>query len=213
MSMDFKGLLSHNGSGLIGGLSSLLMVILTFSLVNMFDTIGTLVGTARKANMIEKDGKIKNMDKALLADAISTSLGASLGVSTVSTYIESNSGITEGGRTGLSSLVTGGLFILSIFLVGVVGIVPAEATAPVLIIMGALMIETVKEIDFSDFTEGLPAFLTIAIMPFTYSIANGIAFGIIFYPIMNLATKRHKEVHPIMYILAILFILRFALLP
>ncbi len=191
----------------------MLMVILTFSLVNMFDTIGTLVGTARKANMIEKDGKIKNMDKALLADAISTSLGASLGVSTVSTYIEFNSGITEGGRTGLSSLVTGGLFILSIFLVGVVGIVPAEATAPVLIIMGALMIETVKEIDFSDFTEGLPAFLTIAIMPFTYSIANGIAFGIIFYPIMKLATKRHKEVHPIMYILAILFILRFALLP
>lgn len=213
LSLDFKGLLGHNGGGILGAVTSIIMVILTFSFVDLFDTIGTLVGTAKKANMIQKDGKIKNMNKALMADSIGTTVGAVLGVTTISTYIESNSGITEGGRTGLTSFVTGILFILSLFLVGIVGIVPAEATAPVLIIMGALMMESIKEIDFSDFTEGLPSFFTIAIMPFSYSIANGIATGIIFYPIMKLATGRYKEVHPIMYILAVLFIVRFILLP
>jgi AGZA family xanthine/uracil permease-like MFS transporter len=213
LSFDFKGLLTHNGAGIIGAITSIVMVVLTFSLVDLFDTIGTLVGTAKKANMLQEDGNIKNMNKALLSDAVATTVGAVLGVTTVSTYIESNSGITEGGRTGLTSVVTGALLLVSVFFVGIVGIVPAEATAPVLIIMGALMIESIKDIDFSDFTEGLPAFLTIAIMPFSYSIANGIATGIIFYPVMKIVTGRYKEVHPIMYILAVLFITRFILLP
>lgn len=213
MSFDFKGLLGHNGAGIVGALTSIVMVVLTFSLVDLFDTIGTLVGTAKKANMLQADGKIRNMNKALLADAFATTVGAALGVTTTSTYIESNSGITEGGRTGLTSVVTGALLVFSLFLVGIVGIVPAQATAPVLIVMGALMMESIKEIDFSDFTEGLPAFFTIAIMPFSYSIANGIATGIIFYPIMKLATGKQREVHPIMYILAVLFIVRFILLP
>ena len=213
MQFDFKGLLNHGGVGLIGALSSVIMVVLTFSLVDLFDTIGTLVGTAQKANMIDKDGKVKNMKKALLTDSISTTIGAMFGSTTTATYVESTAGISEGGRTGLTSFTVGILFILSIFLGGVVGIVPQEATAPALIIVGVLMMESIKEIDFTDFTEGLPAFFTIAIMPFSYSIANGIATGIIFYPIMKVATGKYKEVHPIIYILAILFIIRFILLP
>jgi len=213
MAFDFKGLLNHNGTGILGAIFSIVMVVLTFSMVDLFDTIGTLIGTAKKANMLQADGTIKNMNKALLADAVATTAGAVFGVTTTSTYIESNSGITEGGRTGLTSVITGILLALSVFFVGIVGIVPAQATAPVMIVMGALMLESVKEIDFSDFTEALPAFFTIAIMPFSYSIANGIAVGIIFYPVMKLACGKHKEVHPIMYILAALFIVRYILLP
>jgi adenine/guanine/hypoxanthine permease len=213
MKMDFAGLLTNNGAGLIGALTSVVMVVLTFSLVDLFDTIGTLVGTAQKADMIQPDGKIKNMKKALLTDAIATTVSAMFGVTTTSTYVESTAGIAEGGRTGLSTLVVAIMFILSLFLAGVVGIVPAQATAPALVIVGILMMESIKEIDFTDFTEALPAFFTVAIMPFSYSIANGIAAGIIFYPVMKLATGRRKEVHPIMYVLAVLFILRFILLP
>ncbi|WP_163193707.1 NCS2 family permease [Clostridium thermarum] len=213
MAMDFKGLLSHNGSGIIGALTSVIMVVLTFSLVDLFDTIGTLVGTAQKADMVLPDGKIKNMRKALLTDAIATTISSIFGLTTTSTYVESTAGIAEGGRTGLSSTVVSILFILALFFGGIVGIVPSEATAPALVIVGILMMESIKDVDFTDFTEALPAFFTIAIMPFSYSIANGIATGIIFYPIMKLATGRYKEVHTIMYVLAGLFILRFMLLP
>lgn len=211
--MDFKGLFTHNGTGVLGAIVSVVMVVLTFSLVDLFDTIGTLVGTAQKANMILPNGKIKNMKKALLADAAATTLSSIFGLTTTATYVESTAGIAEGARTGLSSAVVSMMFLLSLFLGGIVGIVPSEATAPALIIVGILMMESIKEIDFNDFTEALPAFFTIAIMPFSYSIANGIAAGIIFYPLMKLATGRRKEVHPIMYILAVLFILRFILLP
>ncbi|QEK13435.1 NCS2 family permease [Crassaminicella thermophila] len=213
MAMDFKGLLSHGGKGVLGALTSVLMVVLTFSLVDLFDTIGTLVGTAQKANMIKKDGRIRGMKKALLADAIATTSSAFFGGATTATYIESTAGIAEGGRTGLTTLVTGVLFILSLFFGGIVGIVPAQATAPALIIIGVLMLESIKEVNFTDFTEAVPAFFTIAMMPFSYSIANGIAAGIIFYPIMKLSVGKHKEVHPIMYVLAVLFVIRFVLLP
>lgn len=213
LAFDFKGLLTHNGTGIIGALTSIFMVVLTFSLVDLFDTIGTLVGTAQKADMILPDGKIKNMKKALLADAVATTISSLLGTTTTATYIESTAGIAEGGRTGLTSVVVGILFVLALFLGDLVGIVPAEATAPALIIIGSLMMSAVKDIDFDDLTEAIPAFFTIAIMPFSYSIANGIAAGIIFYPIMKVATGKHKEVHPIIYVLAILFILRFLLLP
>lgn len=213
LAFDFKGLLTHNGTGLVGALTSIFMVVLTFSLVDLFDTIGTLVGTAQKADMILPDGKIKNMKKALLADAVATTISSLFGTTTTATYIESTAGIAEGGRTGLTSVVVGILFVLALFLGDLVGIVPAEATAPALIIIGSLMMSAVKDIDFDDLTEAIPAFFTIAIMPFSYSIANGIAAGIIFYPIMKLATGKYKEVHPIIYVLAVLFILRFLLLP
>lgn len=213
LKLDFKGLLAHGGVGVVGAISSVLMVIITFSLVDLFDTIGALVGTAQKANMLEPDGRVKNMPKAMLSDAVATTFGSLLGTSTLVTCVESTAGISEGGRTGLTSLTVGVLFVLSMFFSGVVGIVPAEATAPALVIVGVLMLGAVKDIDFSDFTEALPAFFTIAIMPFSYSIANGIAAGIIFYPVVKLSTGKYKEVHPIIYILAALFILRFVLLP
>lgn len=213
MAFDFKGLLSHGGRGMIGALTSIIMVVLTFSLVDLFDTIGTLVGTAQKANMIQKDGTIRGMRKALLSDAIATTCSSMFGGATTATYIESTAGIAEGGRTGLTTFVVGILFILSLFFGGIVGVIPAQATSPALIIIGVLMIESIKEVNFTDFTEAVPAFFTIAMMPFSYSIANGIAAGIIFYPVMKVSVGKYKEVHPVMYILAILFIIRFILLP
>lgn len=213
MHMDFKGLLGTGGAGVIGAASSVFMVIITFSLVDLFDTIGALVGTAQKANMIEPDGKVKNMNQAMLSDALATVFGAMLGTSTLVTSVESTAGISEGGRSGLTSFTVSILFILSLFFGGIVGIVPAEATAPALVIVGVLMLGAIKGINFDDFSEALPAFFTIAIMPFSYSIANGIAVGIIFYPIVKLATGKYKEVHPIIYILAVLFIFRFIMLP
>lgn len=210
---DFKGLLGLGKAGMLGAFTSLIMVVITFSLVDLFDTIGTLVGTAQKAKMLDKDGKVKNMHKALLSDAVATTVGSVLGTSTVVTYVESTSGVSEGGRTGLTSLTTAVLFILALFFGGLVGVVPSEATAPALVIVGVLMIGAITKINFEDFTEALPAFFTIAIMPFSYSIANGIAAGIIFYPIVKIATGKSKEVHPIVYVLALLFILRFTLLP
>ncbi|WDV46206.1 NCS2 family permease [Clostridiaceae bacterium M8S5] len=212
--LDFKGLLKLGGEvSLIGAITSVLTVVISFSLVDLFDTIGTLIGTGEKAGFINEQGKLKNMNKALFADAIATSVGALIGTSTTTTYVESASGVSEGGRTGLTSVTVAVMFLLSIFLAPFVGIVPGEATAPALIIVGVLMMTSVKHIDFEDFTEALPAFLTIAIMPFSYSIANGIAAGIIFYPITKLVTGKGKEVHPIIYILAALFIARFTVLP
>lgn len=213
MAFDFKGLLGNGGAGVIGALTSIIMVVLTFSLVDLFDTIGTLVGTAEKAQMIDENGKVRNMRKALLSDAIATTISACIGTPTMATYVESTAGIAEGGRTGLTACVVGMLFLCSLFFAGIVGIVPPEATAPALIMVGVLMMGAVTKLDFDDFTEALPAFFTIAIMPFSYSIANGIAAGIIFYPILKVSTGRRKEVHPIVYVLAALFILRFMLLP
>jgi len=149
------------------------------------------------------------MDRALMSDAIATIVGAIFGTSTVTTYIESAAGIEEGGRTGLTSLVTGLLFILALIIAPFIGLVPSQATAPALIAVGVMMISSIKKIDFNDFEEALPAFLTIVIMPFTYSIANGISAGIIFYVLVKLLRGKAKEVHPITYVLAILFILRF----
>jgi len=210
---DFVGLLNLGEVGLIGAIMSVVTVVISFSLVDMFDTIGTLVGTGAKAGFIQEDGRLKNMNKALFADSIATSVGALLGTSTTTTFVESASGVSEGGRTGLTAVTTGILFLLSLFLAPLVGMVPAEATAPALIVVGVLMMTSIKHIDFEDFSEALPAFLTMAIMPFSYSIANGIAAGLIFYPITKITTGKAKEVHPAIYVLAILFILRFTILP
>ena len=213
MKWDFAGLLSRGQGGLVGAITSIAMVVLTISFVDLFDNIGTLIGTAEKADMIEEDGSIRNLNKALLSDSVATTLSSFFGTTTTSTYVESNAGIAEGGRTGLTSLVTGVLFLLALVFAGVIGIVPTQATAPALIVVGVMMLESIKKVDFSDFTEAVPAFFTIALMPFSFSIANGVAAGLIFYPIMKVVTKRTDEVHPIIYVLALLFIVRFALLP
>lgn len=210
---DFGGLLSKGGNSILAGILSVAMVVITICLVDLFDTIGTLVGTATKAGMVDENGKVLRMKKALICDAVATTAGSFFGTSTVVTYVESTSGVAAGGRTGLTSVTVGILFILSLFFSGLVGIVPSQATAPALVIVGVLMMSAVKNIDFSDFTEAMPAFFAIAIMPFSYSIANGIAAAMIFYPIVKISTGRYKELHPIVYILAILFVLRFIMLP
>lgn len=211
--MDFAGLLGIGSQNVLGVLFTALTVVIAFTLVDMFDTIGTLIGTGRKSGMIDKDGKLPRMEKALLADAVATTAGACLGTSTVTTYIESGAGISEGGKTGLTSVVTGVLFIAALFFAPLVGLVPAAATAPALIIVGVLMMGSIKNVEFDDLSEAIPAFLTIVLMPFTYSIATGIAAGLIAYPVMKLFTGKAKEVHPIVYVLAILFIIRFAVVP
>jgi len=210
---DFAGLLSKGGTSVGGAFLSVIMVVITICLVDLFDTIGTLVGTATKAGMVDENGKVLRMKKALICDAVATTAGSVLGTSTISTYIESTSGVSEGGRTGLTSTVVGILFILSLFFSGLVGIVPGQATAPALVIVGVLMMSAIVNINFSDFTEAVPAFFAISLMAFSYSIANGIAAAMIFYPITKIATGRQKEIHPIVYILAVLFILRYILLP
>ncbi|WP_242837331.1 NCS2 family permease [Alkaliphilus transvaalensis] len=210
---DFAGLLDIGNAGVVGAITSVLTVVISFSLVDMFDTIGTLIGTGSRAGMLDEKGKLPNMNRALLADAVATSAGAALGTSTVTTFVESAAGVAEGGKTGLTSVTTGVLFILSVFLAPFALMVPGEATAPALIIVGVLMMGSVRQINFDDFSEALPAFFTIALMPFSFSIAEGIAAGIIFYCIIQLVLGKGNKVHPTMYILAILFILRFTILP
>ena len=211
--MDLKGLLTSNGDSVLGALLTVFMVVITLSLVDLFDTIGTLLGTAQSSGMVEADGEVRNLRKALASDAIGTTCGAVLGTTTLATTVESASGIAAGARTGLSNVIVSIMLVLSLFFSGLVGIVPQSATSPALIIVGILMMSAVTEIDFSDFTEAVPAFFTIAMMPFTYSIANGIAIGMIFYPIVKIVTGKGKEVDKILYIFAILFILRFVLMP
>ena len=212
-SFDFAGLLTKGGTTVASAILSFVMVVITICLVDLFDTIGTLVGTATKAGMIDENGKVIRMKKALICDAVATTAGSFLGTSTVGTYVESTAGVTEGGRTGLTAVTVGILFILSLFFSGLVGVVPAQATAPALIIVGALVMGVIKNIDFNDFTEALPCFFAISLMAFSYSIANGIAVAMIVYPVVKIATGRYKELNPIVYILGILFVLRFIMLP
>lgn len=211
LAFDFKGLIG--GENMMQSVFNLIMVVLTFSLVDLFDTIGTLVGTAEKAEMIDENGKVRNMKKALLSDAVGTTIGAALGTPTLATVVESTAGIAEGGRTGLMTTFVGFFFFLSMFFSGVVAIVPAQATAPALIIVGVLMMSTIGKVDFTDLTEGIPAFFTITMMPFSYSIANGVASGVISYVIIKLFTGKRKDIHPIVSILSILFVIRFIVLP
>ncbi|AJQ28317.1 MULTISPECIES: NCS2 family permease [Pelosinus] len=183
-------------------------IIFTFTFVELFDTMGTLVGTTSKAGLMKKDGKIPGIGKAMLVDATGVSLGAVLGTSTITAFVESAAGVGAGGRTGLTAVVCGVLFLLALFFTPVVALIPDAATAPALIIVGSLMMESVKHIDFGDFTEAMPAFMTIIMMPFTYSIANGISFGLVLYPLLKLITGRGREVHWIVYILAVLVVVR-----
>ena len=187
----------------------MIIILFTFLFVDMFDTVGTLIGVASKANMLTKDGKLPGINKALLADAIGTTFGGILGTSTVTTYVESAAGVAEGGRTGLTSLTTASLFVLALFLAPLFLMVPAAATAPALILVGSFMMSPVQKIDFADYTESIPAFLTIVMMPLTYSIAEGIAFGMISYVVLKVLSGRYKEISWMMYILAALFVIKF----
>lgn len=198
----------------------LITVILTFTFVELFDTFGTLVGTANRAGILkDKEKGKKKIGKAMLVDAVGVSGGAMLGTSTVTAFVESSSGIAQGGRTGLTAVTTGVCFLLALFLSPLVALVPGSATAAALIIVGVLMMQSVKEIDFSDMVYAIPAFLTIALMPFTYNIANGISFGIVTYVLLalvaNLAGKNENgkyKIHWLMWILAILIIARYVML-
>jgi len=192
-----------------GALSIPFFVIFSFVFVDVFDTMGTLLGTGARAGFLDEEGRLPKVRNAMLADSIGTVGGAVLGTSTVTTYVESTAGISEGGRTGLTSIVTGVIFLLTLFLAPLAGLVPPEATAPALVIVGVLMVGSVTSIDFEDFTEAFPAFLTIIFMPLAYSIADGIAFGFIAYPVVKLVAGRGSEVHWLVYILALISLFHF----
>ena len=180
----------------------------TFLFVDMFDTVGTLIGCATKTNMVREDGSIENCKQALFADAIGTTAGAIFGTSTVTTFVESSSGIAEGGRTGLTSLTVAVLFLLSWFLSPLFLSIPSAATAPILIIVGALMMEPVVQIDWKDITEALPAFLTILFMVCAYSIADGIMMGILTYVLINFLSGHKNKMNTMMWVLFALFLLK-----
>ena len=187
-------------------------IVCAFLFVDIFDTLGTLIGCATKADMLDKEGKLPRIKEALLADAIATTAGAVLGTSTTTTFVESSAGVAEGGRTGLSSVVTGLLFLLAVFLSPIFITIPSFATAPALLFVGFLMISAVTAIDFNDFTEAVPAYLALIAMPLTYSISEGIAAGVISYVVINLISGKAKKITPLMYVLAVLFICKFIFL-
>ena len=201
MAMDIAGALKYG----------LISIIFTFTVVELFDNIGTLIGLTRKAGLMKDDGSIENLDRALVSDAIGTMASAVLGTCTVSSYAENAAGVATGGRTGLTAVVIAALFALALLFTPLVGLVPAFATAPALIIVGCLMMSEVVHVDFTDMTEALPAFLTIIMMPLTYSIANGFAFGFISYALLKLFTGKWRDISWMMWIISLVFMVNFAL--
>ena len=206
--LDVAGL--FEGKSVTEAVFIIIMLVLSFSLVNMFDSMGTLMGAGRQSGLIDENGDVIHMQEALMADAISTAAGALVGTSTVTTVVESSAGIAAGGRTGMTSFVTAIAFLAAIIFAPVVGIVPAAATAPALIFVGILMLSNIKEVDFSDMTNALPAFCTIVFMPFTYSIANGIAMGLISYCLLKVLSRRRCEVEVLTMVIAVVFAFRYA---
>jgi AGZA family xanthine/uracil permease-like MFS transporter len=200
MAMDFSGLLT----------GKLLLVVLAFLFVDIFDTAGTLLGVGRLGGFVDDKGELPRANRAFAADAIGTMVGAAVGTSTVTSYVESATGVEEGGRTGLTAVVVSVLFLLSLALTPLFTSVPTAATAPALIVVGALMMRGARELDWSQIDEAVPAFLTVATMPFTYSIANGISFGIVSYVLIKALRGRFRDVHPLMYVLAGLLIVFYA---
>ena len=190
----------------------MLVVVFTFFFIDMFDTVGTLVGVCTKAKMMDENGNIYRVKQAFMADSIATTLGAILGTSTTTTYVESAAGVAQGGRSGLTALVVGGCFVIAMFFSPLFLSIPSAATAPALIIVGLLMAEQIKNVDFDDFSESIPAFVCMLMMPLTYSISNGILIGMITYVLMNMICGKFKKLSPGMYILAILFILKYILI-
>ena len=191
-----------------------IVVIFSFLFVDIFDTLGTLIGVCNKANMLDKEGKLKQIKPALMADAIATSAGAILGTSTTTTFVESSAGVAEGGRTGLTAIVTALLFLISMLFAPIFIAIPSFATAPALVIVGFLMFSSITEIKFTgeNMIKAIPAYLCILAMPLFYSISEGISIGIISYVVLHLVSGKAKEVKPLMYILAVLFILKYIFL-
>lgn len=180
----------------------------------MFDTLGTLIGVASKADMLDKDGKLPRIRGALLSDAVGTSVGAVFGTSTTTTFVESASGVAEGGRTGLTAVVAAILFGLALFLSPIFLAIPSFATAPALIVVGFMMLTSITKIDFNDYTEAIPAYICIIAMPFMYSISEGISMGVISYVVINVLTgnAKNKKISLLMYVLAVLFVLKYVLI-
>lgn len=187
----------------------MLVVVFTFLFIDMFDTIGTLVGVCTKAKILDADGRIPRVKEAFMADSIATTVGACLGTSTTTTYVESASGVAQGGRTGLTAFAVAVCFAISLFFSPIFLAIPAAATAPVLVIVGLFMMSPIKNIPFDDYTESIPAFITIVMMPMVYSISDGILLGMISYVLLNMLCMNFKRITPTMYILAILFILKY----
>ncbi len=200
--MDFSQILSFD------------MVIIIFTLIfsDLFDTAGTLIAVCGKSNLINDRGEIKNVKRAFLSDAIATTVGATMGASTVTSYIESATGVAAGGRTGMTSVVTGGMFLLALFFSPIFGIIPTAATSAVLVIVGLFMVTSVSSIDFEDYRVSVPVFITILFIPLSYNISTGIIYGFLSYVLIHLLSGRRKEVSTIMYILALLFLLRLVLI-
>jgi AGZA family xanthine/uracil permease-like MFS transporter len=186
-----------------------IIAMLTLLFMDIFDTIGTLIGTATGAKMLDENGKLPNMNKALMADAVATSVGALCGTSTVTTYVESTTGVVEGGRTGLTAFTVAMLFLVSLFFSPVFLMIPSAATTSALFLVGVMMLRSIVHIDFVDFTEAVPSLVTILMMPFTASISEGIVMGLLSYVFLKVCTGRHKELSVVMYILAVLFVLKY----
>ena len=187
----------------------MLIVVFTFLFIDMFDTVGILVGVCTKAKLVDANGNIPRLKHAFMADSIATTVGAMLGTSTTTTYVESAAGVAQGGRSGLTAFVVGMCFVLSLFFLPLFTSIPAAATTPALVIVGLLMMEPIKNIPWDDYSESLPAFICLISMPLTYSISNGILLGMIAYVLMNLICGNHKKITPMMYILAVLFVLKY----
>lgn len=199
--LDIKGAFSF----------SLAAIVFAFMITDFFDTMGTVVAVGEEAGYVTKDGKMPRLKSVLLIDSLAAMIGGLFGCSSVTTYVESAAGVGEGGRTGLTSVVTGVLFLMAVFFAPIVGVVPSYATAPALIIVGFLMMTVVKGINWDDFSTAVPAFFSIIMIPFTYSISKGIGYGFISYVLIQIGTGKTKEIHPLMFITALLFVLDFAM--
>ena len=204
MKLDFSYIATHT--------LDFIVVVFAFLFVDIFDTLGTVIGCASKADMLDEEGKLDGIKGVLLADAVGTTVGACLGTSTITTFVESSSGISEGGRTGLTSVTTGILFLLALFFSPLFLTIPSFATAPALIVVGFLMMQQVTKIDWTDLTEAIPSFCCITMMGFAYSISDGIAFGIVSFTILKLLTGKAKDLNVLLYVLSILFVLKYFLI-
>jgi adenine/guanine/hypoxanthine permease len=197
--LDLKGAIAYG----------VFSVIFSFTIVELFDNLATLIGLSKKAGLMDENGKIENLDRALQADAVATMASAAVGSTAMNAYIENATGISEGGRTGLSALTVGVLFLLSLLFAPLIFLIPSVATAPILIIVGALMLSEIKHISFDDYTDVIPVFLTIILMPLTFSIAQGLAFGFLSYTLLKLVTGKYHQLHWIMYLISIAFVIHF----
>ncbi|MEE1086923.1 MAG: NCS2 family permease [Schaedlerella sp.] len=208
LQLDFPGLIKDGD--VVGSIFTITMLVISFLLVTIFDSLGTLLGAAKQAGMLDKDGNAMYMKESMMADSIATVAGSLCGVSTVATVVECGSGIAAGGRTGMTSLTSALCFVAAIILAPFISIIPSAATAPALIYVGVLMMGSIKGVDFDNMENALPAFCTVVFMPFTYSIANGVAFGLITYTLIKLFTGKFKEVKPLCLGIVIIFVIRYA---